>query len=526
MSDVDELDVNPFFLALQSKFSSVYEKALKECCLFCIPQSDCLQGAVITDKFVDTHILKPSPFFKGQYHTIRSESQIASIDDNGEHITTLDGFPTKTAIKILNEELGYNKNYQPYKMLIIARPLDQNVLRKRHVSDGTSSGEFNMEFTVDNCKEFLKSIQDIAKAIQELDEQINKFIKNYILLKDYLDDAAQRLCEISTSVTEKSIRSMKTKGNLSNKKFRDNITAAVETCLIGSVHQKLYPTICSKCNNDDVAMVTKCRNLQGLSTHHLGVPKHFSCPLTSAVVELAHLDGLITPIEKLYCMKTTIDNITEDINKHVRETQPLGLPEEDIPCLTSDELIPILVTVIVQAKCNHIHSDIYYIDNFYWSAANRDRESLSYCLVTFKAAVQYMMTTDFSDIDLKGAVQNEISFDKIIESRSDRGAVKMCPESSMKSEREVNGAYIPSSSRFDRQMENISRMLDESTKEMGKKSNIVKKPIVHSIFGGPVKSVSPLPDEQQKKDKTNKDEDMGDFLSSLNNEFLSFGKQT
>lgn len=36
----------------QGKFLATYEKAQEECYLLCIPQSECLHGALITEKFV------------------------------------------------------------------------------------------------------------------------------------------------------------------------------------------------------------------------------------------------------------------------------------------------------------------------------------------------------------------------------------------------------------------------------------------------------------------------------------------
>ena len=40
------------------------------------------------------------------------------------------------------------------------------------------------------------------QALKELDENIAKFNKNYMLLNDYLEDAGDRLNHISTSATE------------------------------------------------------------------------------------------------------------------------------------------------------------------------------------------------------------------------------------------------------------------------------------------------------------------------------------
>lgn len=60
--------------------------------------------------------------------------------------------------------------------------------------------------------------------------------------------------------------------------------------------------------------------------------------------------------------------------------------------LTTDNLIPILVKVLVEAMPVNLECDLYYIENFQWNVSNKDR--LGYCLVTFQAAVQFVKTTE------------------------------------------------------------------------------------------------------------------------------------
>jgi hypothetical protein len=106
-------------------------------------------------------------------------------------------------------------------------------------------------------------------------------------------------------------------------------------------------------------------------------------------------------------------------------------------------------------------------------------------MVTFKAAVQYLMTTSFDDIDLKThGAKNEMSVKELVETRR----LSFSQEEEQNGSNNDSGAsvsYAPSKSRYDRQMDNISRMLEESTKQMGsKKDKPVKQPVVASIFGG------------------------------------------
>lgn len=115
----------------------------------------------------------------------------------------------------------------------------------------------------------------------------------------------------------------------------------------------------------------------------------------------------------------------------------------------------------------------------------------SYCLVTFKAAVQYLMTTDFSDIDLNTLGANEISFQELV--KVGIASENKNVESLGTSKDKDRGGCAPSRSRFERQMDNITKMLEESTKDMKPVDDrSVGQPIVTSIFGGeiPVKMLT------------------------------------
>ena len=97
------------------------------------------------------------------------------------------------------------------------------------------------------------------------------------------------------------------------------------------------------------------------------------------------------------------------------------------------------------------------------------------------------MTTSFDDIDLKThGAKNEMSAKELIETRRlsfNRGEEE--GGSSSNNDTTASVSYVPSKSRYDRQMDNISKMLEESTKQMrSKKTKSELQPVVASIFGG------------------------------------------
>ncbi|XP_067648665.1 ankyrin repeat domain-containing protein 27-like [Haliotis asinina] len=522
--DDDELDNNPFFRALQTTYLDLYERAQEKCHLICVPLSSSLEGLTINQKFVETHILRTSPYFRGQYLTINSHSRTVLLEEGGGVLQTGEGFSATITVKILNEELAYNKEYKHYKILVIERPLDP-IYHMKNSSKGQSNGElYTPRVSLVECKAFLKSFNEYTVVLRSLDDSISRFNKNYMVLKNYLQDAASRLEKMAADAIENCTKCTKHK-LYSDPKFREALSGSIESYVLGSVHQKVFPVICEEFAADDQLLSRQCQKLSGVTPEHLGVRAEFSCPLPSAVVELANLDGLTTPRAKQLCLKSAVDNVTEGLNAFVRENQQpnlQGQPSNGDACLTSDDLIPILVTVIAQAKCSHLQSDIYYMENFTWFSTTKDMDNVSYCLVTFKAAVEYMKTTDFSDLKSQHmAPRNEISIDDLMAATN---ALSVDNGQGREKSRISNNRSPQSASRLDRQLERISKILQDSAGELKTEK---KKTGPRSIFGARPE-VYQTPDVVPQQDPSRKRQELGEFLSALQDDDFDqpFGKQT
>lgn len=114
----DDLDYNPFFLALQSKFKKLYDQAQSHCWLICVPHRSTLDGVKLTRALMEDHILVPSPLFQGQFETAGKEKKAVTVCDSW--IETRAGFAVEGCrAAILAEELFYNKDYKAHRVLSI-----------------------------------------------------------------------------------------------------------------------------------------------------------------------------------------------------------------------------------------------------------------------------------------------------------------------------------------------------------------------------------------------------------------------
>ncbi|OWF38789.1 Ankyrin repeat domain-containing protein 27 [Mizuhopecten yessoensis] len=531
MTDTDELDINKFFSSLQTSYLDVYEAAQERCFTVCIPQQSSLGNIDISKRFVETHILRPSPYFQSEFLTLKSSERIVHLEENGKELRTGEGFSCPCIVKILSEELGYNKDYKPFKILVIEKPLDtftqvtSSQARDRKISERILDKDNAL--SVSECREILS--EEYGQTMKNLDDSVRLFEANYMVLTEYMDDACQRLQDISTAAVEKCLKCGQRQRKGRTHLTREELDTLMESYVVGSVYTKVFRAICEKLRADDKCLLQKCKHLEGVTPDKLKVIQDFSCPLPGAVVELANVDGLKTPLEKLHCLKTTIDCITETIMSHVIDTHNTSISlksSQDIPRLTSDDLIPILVTVIAQSRCTHLASNMYYIENFHWSTEINDRDNLSYCMVTFKAAVQYMMNTDFSHFqDHKSKVKREISIDELM--RATKDATLHGDDSGSVNGRSHNGAKPLK--RLDQQLQKISKLVQDTPDVWNKpKSSTIEQ---KSVFGDRYLLQQPItgpevshPQTQDKKPPPQ----FGGFLGSFEDDIFeqSFGKQT
>ncbi|KAK3782957.1 hypothetical protein RRG08_065867 [Elysia crispata] len=544
-SEVDELEINPFYNALQTKYIDMYERAQECCYILCVPQSQSLNPNLISPGFVETHILRPSPYFKGQYMTTHSSnSKTLKLSDDNQYFTTLQGFSEEKNIKILSEELAYNKDYKQYKVLILERPFDPKFekIPERHTSEKNQQIH-TPKISVSECRGFLMQFIEFKQELLRLDDSIDYFCRHYMVLPDYLDDAVARLEDISSLALADIVKNLKFPLR-DDSRFKEILAGTIESYMMDAVYFKVFPVIRQRFSQDDQLLLSKCHKLNKVKPQEIGVKEEFSCPLPVAVVELANLGSLQTPREKLACLKSTADNVTEGIEVSIQERNQsifgdLESGDNDGTCITSDDLIPILVTIISRAKCCHLPSDLFYIENFMWNSTDKDRDDLGFCLVSFKAAVQYMLETDFSNLNENDSTSKEISLDElaaVTERRESFRRVASAPDGNVQGRRGAGdrtstsaSAITPSQSRLERQLSRISGVLSQTVEEMdmaGKRGADSSRGQLKSIFSDRLQ-VQP-PDIIPEQERKNEGKALGGFLAALQEDDFDqpFGKQT
>lgn len=397
MLEADELDSNPVFRSLQTNFIGYFHWVQDKCGLVCIPHQRSVHGIELNREFIEKHTFRPSPLFKDHYIT-KDGKNPGNISIEDGNIVTAQGFPDKRKVKVISEELGYNKRSETFRILIIDRPLIGSVQLKKE--DDGFLYDSQILLTHAESPLFLSRIPGSARALAFLNKEIETFCTNYMLLPDFLDDAAEKLRTIWKEATQLFLSCFDEKIPSDLKFVKGRIQLAVESHLLGSVNHKLFPKICEHCQPDDVEFEKNCQQLRQLTPSELGVPTSLQCDLSRACEKLATLDKCTCTFEKMISVKQVLDCITES----VKETG-------DDALLTSDQYLPLLMNVIVNQKSLHIASNLYFLDKFQFY--RRPSDSLSFSLVTFKAAFSY--TQSFSSDLFNSSKQDDQEAEKIAE---------------------------------------------------------------------------------------------------------------
>lgn len=463
----DELECNAFYKLLQTTYRSKYEEAQANCWLICVPHSSSLKGVKINSRFVDAHILRPSPLFKGQY-TFSGNNLQKSVEVDGAEIKTISGFPNEFTVKILGEELCYNRKYKQYRVLTISKPFEGASADSGMETNGSlTPADLEKFLSHKESLTYLRSLPESAPLLKELDRKLENFCGTYMILPAYLHDTAQKLKDIVLWAVD-AFQKLETPPIPSSGAAFQRLSLAAESYVMGVVHQKVFAAVKQFCRQEDAVLVEKLRQLHlaGLSPDQLGVRESFCCPLPRSVVELASLDSKTTPLEKLWCLKTTLKMLSEEIyDSTAYSCARLKNPNEQLH-LTSDDLIPILACLIVRCKLPYLESDLYYIQNFSWNLPEKDM--LGYTLVTFQAAKEFLRLQDTSHLKPSHTpLRREITPTELmhVTARLQISEKKNDGSSSSGDEVAKNATTAPKSRPIDRQLEQAAKLIEASTSE-------------------------------------------------------------
>ncbi|CAF0718997.1 unnamed protein product [Brachionus calyciflorus] len=452
---------NSFFFTLldskrfQTKFKQIQDQQGLVVCPLDVTSSS--RNPLNQQDLIDRHLFLPSPYLKNHYIPLICLSFSLNpviyliLDDFKNILVFKNGQRTCENVKLLNIEHCYNDENKIYKILIINKELNfsddkinsdfitnQELKKSREYSSLLDIDNLNVVSSFGQSIDFMHNTMCFVKTYDSIKrhcigddylEKIELFKKTYILLETHLDDCCQNLKDLY----EKYLRLFFKAYNL-ELKFRPSlaissghqidliILIACEIAIVGCMFSKLWTCVLKLNKNHDESLNEKFNFLRiKLCLDHFGKNKNKSIDLCknffqlnenffeinfkNILKELNRIALLNNPIERLQCIRVTIDLLSNEMTilslKHSEGEKMTNF------VITSEVLIPLLSFILLLTNINCFKSIVYFIDKFNFSSqinesglieeiSNHKSQSntylaeLSYFMTTFKAAIQFI----------------------------------------------------------------------------------------------------------------------------------------
>ncbi|XP_068228596.1 uncharacterized protein [Palaemon carinicauda] len=369
----ETLEANAFYKHLKEH----HEERLSEWCgphwLICIPQQSVLEGVEITAPLIEAHALKQHGS-DGRYVSVLCGDSIV-YEMSGEEPRAI----------IYNEEEGsevvvfkatvLNEYLVTFKDKVIHLLLVDKLLNSAQDQDDQVSDHLLLTAITSfaQAEKFLAKFRCHKPLLSEIDELVCRTADDLHPTVD-IDHMQNILQDVLIKCWEKLLKKHSPTLQMDTR-FQDLLFRALDFYVIGRLHEMLWWLVCGRCQVVDQIVKARLSHLRhaNLSPMQLGVPAHYYTPLPAAVVELASLAGIESAIGRLQCVSSTTELIQAQAKEacltlHQYKDQD-GEPELT---MTHEELVALLSTVVVQAQCSHLVSNIYYMTHFVFSVTEDD----------------------------------------------------------------------------------------------------------------------------------------------------------
>eukprot|EP00730_Choanoeca_flexa_P005154 TRINITY_DN11889_c0_g1_i5.p1 TRINITY_DN11889_c0_g1~~TRINITY_DN11889_c0_g1_i5.p1 ORF type:complete len:1155 (+),score=258.36 TRINITY_DN11889_c0_g1_i5:48-3512(+) len=378
----EDLMENPFYKHLQSKYKKLFEQIAKERFTVFVPRTGSCEQQKLSKDDYESHV------FHGNRQEVDSgigEAQdgykLLSINGrtvliNGQRLQCDQGYVNSRQVEVLFEETFYNDYDEAYTVACVDQPLSGPVSLSVSLKAPTSYRE---------CFELLFSDTCNKKTEGRVQEHIRLYLENLQAAQSptprLFVDLAQALFTKCMQVLLRDTAHRKIART--NQIYMDYLQLSLETYITRVIHSSVFPALAGAYASEDAHINKNVQNLAEVKLKQLGGNPSSIGSLASAIANVNNLAVCPSPLEKLACLRETMDLLvpTED-------------PEATV--MGADELVPALCFVITRSKVLNWLGNIRFIQEYRFS---QHRDSMDdYCLTTFEAALEYIKDLDAAAI--------------------------------------------------------------------------------------------------------------------------------
>ncbi|KAL5021255.1 hypothetical protein ScPMuIL_000410 [Solemya velum] len=353
----EDLFDNPFFVTLQTNYAKLYEEAMVNRSILCIPRYSRVVKWKVSKAEVEDYILTARS--SGDFITVSGKD--LKIEDGFIHLSKAFGKERKVAI--LFEETFYNNSDESYRVLCVS-----DLFNKKDTGEEKDAPIPRCPTSYEECVDMLWGHHGGSR----LEEQFKKAVVSYRRAYNKIEweslrnvvDAASAQFTKSMQLILKDPTFKKTARH--SQSTMDNLKIAVETCLMNATHTEVFRAITANTTTDDAEINKMTRNLVEVCLTDIGVRPEFNENIPAARKELSQLNRFSTPLGRLFCFKRAISNLSRPLKNSSGKDEAIAM--------TTDDLLPILIYLIIKTDIPNWMANLVYMKDFHFAKTSKDDE--------------------------------------------------------------------------------------------------------------------------------------------------------
>ena len=371
----ENLCENQFFLNI--KKHQIYEQIIANQWVLLIPRKGIINSKfTISDAFMFAHILIPSEDLPGSHFLNLNEH---SVNLNGRKLTLIDK-NANIESTILFEEIYYSKDLSKLKLYCIDAPLNNDNLDQNAKVSKISSN-------VKNIKESVQLLWDISTKSKTLFKKYDTAVSSFLrVIKQDMDNVnaenlKEKVQKLFKYCLDLVISNRKMRVKCSNDPFLlTNLKMSIEYYLMDKIYHTLFDLISISSAEQNSSFNKQVRKMAGVTFEDLGINSSLKEVVNAMKIEFIKIDDHSTSLDKLNCLKNTVD-LLHNSNKSSKE-------------VTMDDLLPVLIYLIVKSELNHWIPTLIFAKSFNLAQILDDNQlgSQSFLCTTLEAVILFIQS--------------------------------------------------------------------------------------------------------------------------------------
>ncbi|XP_043279723.1 ankyrin repeat domain-containing protein 27-like [Venturia canescens] len=380
----EDLSENSFLQVLRQEYPSIFEKAVSEGLVICVPRCGTFtKSALVEDDFL-SHILIPdrdnsSP----RFHTLAGKE----IKVSNRVLTVEYDIAKPCSAHLLFEETFYTDRRLKYSLWCIEHPLERSISASRDdVFVVTNLREaldllWTEVFNKDIIKEMTMAIEEFQERHEDLED----------LMVDTQRDLVGRLYARNLRMLLQDIR-LREKTE-SNRHFLRTIKIATETYTLHGLRNVLPRSVAARTSYEDALLNKTIKNLHDVQLRDLGVRSDTYDGILRGKLELSRLTLNSTVLGKVGCLKKAIRYVTEQGTRN--------------RLVSTDDILPVLIFLVIRAGVPNWIGQLTFMRQFRFStdSTNNETDEAGFLITSLEAAIEHVKsgvlkatTADYSEI--------------------------------------------------------------------------------------------------------------------------------